>query len=192
MTKTNFDSSTHAPDEHPNPAAQALLQAPQWLSLVFRFASQPLALVPSQLSKPAEQVVTSQAPAVQVAEAGVATFALVQVVSQAPQWVVLVVVSASQPLRLLPSQLPKPAEQVVTTQALAVQVAETGVATLLLVQVALQAPQWVVSLVVACSQPLKVSLSQLPKPAEQVVTTQAPAEQVAEAGVATLVWLQEA
>jgi hypothetical protein len=71
------------------------------LGLVFRLVSQPLALLPSQLPQPALQAPIWQVPELQSAEA----LAKEQGVPQAPQ-LVSVFRGVSQPLALLPSQLP--------------------------------------------------------------------------------------
>ena len=57
-----------------------MLQLPQLVTLLLKFASQPLLAMPSQLPNPAVHVGT-QTPAVQVVE----PFALVHAVAQLPQ-----------------------------------------------------------------------------------------------------------
>ena len=86
--------------------AQVDPQEPQLL-LVRVFTSQPLECTPSQLARPAAQEVTRQLPVEQLSDAK----ARLQVVPQPPQ-LALVVSGVSQPLALLPSQLPVPDEQV--------------------------------------------------------------------------------
>jgi hypothetical protein len=82
---------------------------PQLVAVVRVSVSQPLAALPSQSAKPALQAPITQRPA---EHAGVA-LAAAQVVPQAPQLVAVLVRAVSQPLALLPSQLPKPALQVI-------------------------------------------------------------------------------
>jgi len=87
-----------------------MAQAPQLLGSVSNRVSQPLTPLPSQLPKPELQV-GLQIPALQeVAEA----FWLLHELLQAPQLAVLVLVSVSQPLPALPSQLPRPGLQAAT------------------------------------------------------------------------------
>ncbi len=82
----------------------ALLQlvphAPQLVTVVLRFVSQPLFLLPSQLPKPALHT-GAQMPAAH----DVDPFALTQAVAQLPQLPRLVWVFTSQPLLGFPSQL---------------------------------------------------------------------------------------
>jgi hypothetical protein len=71
-----------APFAQTVPTGQALPQRPQWAAL-FRFASQPFVMSPSQLTNPPTQVAIRQAPATQVALA----LASEQTLPQAPQFV---------------------------------------------------------------------------------------------------------
>ena len=152
----------HAPARHCAVAlagaGQALLHAPQWATAVWLSVSQPLVRLPSQLPKPVLQRSMAQVPA---SHEGVAR-GNAQLRPQAPQWEVLVVRLASQPLAAMPSQLSKPASQVPTAHALALH---TAVARGRL-HAALQARQWRGSLVRLTSQPLPVSPSQSANPAE--------------------------
>ena len=100
--------------------------------------------------------VIPQAPAVQL---GV-PLAELHAVAQVPQWVTSVPVLTSQPLTASPSQLAKPAEQVMP-QAPAAQ----EEVPLLVEHAAPQAPQWAAVVSVLVSQPLAALLSQLPQPA---------------------------
>jgi len=93
---------------------QRLLHAPQLLmSPATVLTSQPLESTPSQLAKPAAQVPRVQRPATQLA----AALANWQLLPHTPQLVTLVPVLVSQPLTLLPSQLPKPELQAARVQA---------------------------------------------------------------------------
>jgi len=96
---------------------QMVPQVRQLLTAVLRLVSQPFSAMPSQLPKPVLQTPSAQRPLAQVADA----LGKLQVLPQAPQCVVLVLVLASQPLPLLLSQLAKPALQVPRTHALATQ-----------------------------------------------------------------------
>ena len=97
-----------APPEHTRPAAQAVPQAPQCEVATRVSVSQPLLALPSQSPNPVAQAATVHTPAAQapVALGGA------QPRAQAPQWVALVRVSASQPLLGSPSQSAKPVVQV--------------------------------------------------------------------------------
>lgn len=99
---------------------------------------------------------------------------LVQLLPQAPQFVLLLVVLTSQPLLTLPSQLAKPGLHVGEHTPL-----EQAVPPLALVQVTLQPPQWLVFVKMLVSQPLIGLPSQLPAPGLQP-GTHAPAEHVVE------------
>jgi len=104
------EAMPHVPPEQdavPLGAVQTWPQEPQLLTSVFRFLSQPLATLPSQLSQPALQ---EAMPQVEPEQDEVA-LAAKQALPQAPQLVTLVVVSISQPLAALPSQLAQPALQ---------------------------------------------------------------------------------
>jgi hypothetical protein len=145
-------------------------QAPQ-LAVVLSAVSQPLALLASQLPKPA-----LQAPRVQVPVAHEAlALARLHVVPHVPQFD-KVRRSVSQPLVALPSQLAKLALQVPRVQ---VPVVHDALA-LARLHVTPQAPQFE-SVWMLVSQPLAALLSQLPKPALQVPSWQAPPKHAAEA-----------
>lgn len=146
---------------------QAVPHAPQLAVLVFRFTSQPFATLESQLPNPAVQVMP-QLPALQN---GVPLLEL-HVPLHAPQWVVFVWRSTSQPLERLPSQLPKPAEQVMPhrpPEQVAVPFVELHTVP--------QLPQLPGRLRFV-SQPLAALPSQLPHPELQTMP-QTPPEQVA-------------
>lgn len=83
---------------HCSLAWHGLPQPPQWALLVWRFVSQPLAELPSQLANPE---VHWQAP---LAQDALAPHAL----PHAPQWPALVWRFVSQPLAELPSQSARP------------------------------------------------------------------------------------
>jgi hypothetical protein len=98
----------HAPVVHTRPLPQTVAQVPQCPLSDCRFASQPSTLMPLQLLKFVLQAPSVHAPAVQAA----AALVKLQTTPQPPQ--LLVVLSAvSQPLAGLPSQLAKPAAQVI-------------------------------------------------------------------------------
>ena len=90
-------------------ARQALADA-QLDVLVDRFASQPLVATPSQLPNPVLQVPSTHEPLEHAAPALAKEHALPQL----PQLVTVVLVFVSQPFDAMPSQLPKPVEQVGT------------------------------------------------------------------------------
>lgn len=81
---------------------QVVPQAPQFETLICVFTSQPLPGVPSQLPKPDVQVPSAQLPDAQDS----AAFARSHTAPQVPQ-LERVVRLVSQPLVVLPSQLPK-------------------------------------------------------------------------------------
>ena len=157
-------SRVQVPPAQKKPAEQALPQRPQCAALVAKLASQPLLATPSQLPKPAAQLDTAQAPAVQT---GVA-LARLHARPQPPQWARVVPVFTSQPLAALRSQLPKPAEQVMP-QVPALHVGEPLVA----LHARPQPPQWRTSLRWSTSHPLLATASQLAKPVVQLDTAQA-------------------
>jgi hypothetical protein len=103
--------TAHAPREHAGTplgrGGQALSQRPQWATALRVSVSQPLVALPSQFEKFVAQVATAHAPAVHAAVA----LARLHPRPQAPQWVVLLRVSTSQPLPGSPSQSAKPASQ---------------------------------------------------------------------------------
>ena len=80
-----------------------MLHPPQWSGSVCRFASHPVAALPSQLPKPGEQTI-EQVP---VAHFG-APFRLLQTLPQPPQFEVSVAVLISQPVDAFMSQSAKP------------------------------------------------------------------------------------
>jgi len=94
----------HAPAAHvavPLAAVHARLHMPQWVSDVRVSTSQPLVAMPSQSAKPALQAPSTHPPAAQVA----AALGKLHARPHMPQWVVLVRVSASQPLEMVRSPL---------------------------------------------------------------------------------------
>jgi hypothetical protein len=105
----------HAPIRHVPPThevvalgrLQARPQAPQCAAVVLRSVSQPLAALPSQLPRPIAQVVVPQTPIVHAGVPVIEEHALPQVRQCATE----LLRSASQPLALFVSQLPKPALQ---------------------------------------------------------------------------------
>jgi hypothetical protein len=107
-------SMTHMPIEHLLVAfasVQAFMHEPQWLTSVFLSTSQPLAALPSQSAKPIAHVSTLQTPFEHtlVACGSMHTFV------HEPQLLTSFSVSTSQPLAAMPSQFPKPAEQLPTS-----------------------------------------------------------------------------
>jgi hypothetical protein len=147
-------------------------QTPQFV-VVFKDASQPSVMSPSQLPKLALQLI-EQAPR---AQPGV-PFALEQEVPQAPQLETLVCVLTSQPLAATPSQLPNPAVHVPSVQVPDAHDSDAFAKS----HCAPHDPQFV-RVVRLVSQPLAVLPSQLPNPALQVPSWQAPAKHVAPAFV---------
>jgi hypothetical protein len=111
---------------------QAIAHLPQLFESVFRFASQPLAGLPSQSAKPFAHLATVQVPALHAAVA----FARLHA-PHLPQLLTSVFRFASQPLDALPSQSAKPLAHVPTAHLPALQV---GVA-LARLQTIAQAPQ---------------------------------------------------
>ena len=85
----------------------------QLFTLLVRFDSQPLAVIPSQLPKPALHAATVQVPP---AHPGM-PFGAAQTFPQVPQLLTLLVTLVSQPFAALPSQLAKPALQAATAHA---------------------------------------------------------------------------
>jgi hypothetical protein len=96
---------------------QMVPQVRQLFTAVLRLVSQPFSAMPSQLPKPELQVPSAQRPLAQVAIA----LGKLQVLPQAPQCVVLLLVLASHPFVLLLSQLAKPALQEPSAHALPTQ-----------------------------------------------------------------------
>jgi hypothetical protein len=149
------------------PGAHTLPHAPQWLASVRVSTSQPLAGLPSQSAKPSLQRATAQRPPAQALVA----LARAQAEPHAPQWAVLVWVSVSQPLPVLPSQSPRPWAQVPSPHTPSRQ---AGVPPMV-VQAVLQVPQCDTSLRVLTSQPLSALPSQSANPSAQRATVQRPA-----------------
>ena len=135
---------------------QTVPHAPQLLTLVFMFVSQPLAAFASQLPYPELQEPNPHVPLEQTAEP---LLGVEQVVPHAPQCVVLVFKLTSHPLEGSPSQSAQPELQVPMPQtppehpAVALGGAE---------QVIPQAPQWATVVLRFVSQPLAVLASQFP------------------------------
>ena len=146
------------------PLAQTLLQAPQWFVLSVRFVSQPLLAIPSQLPKPGLQLEIEQTPELQAA----VPLVELQTEPHKPQLEV-VFRFVSQPLLASPSQLPKPGLQEATLQTLAIH---AGVP-LAALQMLLQAPQLLTSVVVFTQVPLQSVC-----PLAQLVVTHEPFTQL--------------
>ena len=164
----------HAPFAHPAVALARLQtwpQVPQLFASFDPFVSQP-ALV-SQSRKPGLQAPGAQEPPVQSAPA----LAKLQVLPQVPQFPTLPLRSASQPSARVPLQLPNPGLQPPIAQVPAVQAG----AALAKEQAFPQVPQLVTEVAVLISQPFALVLSQLEKPALQVVTVHVPLLQAAAA-----------
>ena len=154
-----------APRTHVRPLRQTLRQVPQFVLLVRRSTSQPLAATPSQFAKLLLHVAMAQALLAHDAVA----LAREQTVPQAPQFVALLTVLVSQPLAALPSQFAKPVLHV-DVQALA---AQPRAAFGYVAQITPQPPQLFGS---------EARFTQLPVAAQNVVPvehelTQAPPEQ---------------
>jgi hypothetical protein len=101
------DPSWQTPPEQVAPAfakAHTLPHAPQLLTSVFRFASQPFDELPSQLPRPAEHDVMPHTPPVQLAVPPVEGHTLPHVL----QLLTFVFRFVSQPFDPMPSQLPNP------------------------------------------------------------------------------------
>jgi hypothetical protein len=129
----------HTPAVQLCSAAHALPQVPQFALFALRFASQPLAAIPSQSAYPIAQV-SAHAPPRQV---GDALAPAAQAIPHMPQCEAVVVMSVSQPLVVLPSQLPRPASQVIPQAPLE----HVGVAFAALGQVIPHVPQFARSFV---------------------------------------------
>jgi hypothetical protein len=158
----------HAPLMHERPPPHTTPHAPQFVLLFCVLVSQPFATLPSQLAKPALHEATVHMPD-EHALLPLATAA--QVVPQAPQLDTLDCVLVSQPLALLPSQLPKPALQLAMPHAPIVHEAAPllGVA-----QTVPHAPQLDRLLLRLTSQPLDATRSQSAKPELHESTRHAP------------------
>jgi hypothetical protein len=149
-------------------ALQALSQRPQWETLVARSKH------PSPHTDCPPGQVSVHAPIAH-------TRPLAQALPQAPQWVLALRVSTSQPLAALPSQSPRPVAQAATAQAPLSQRAVAPASA----QVMPQPPQWVALVRVSASQPLAALPSQSPYGAVHCPTAQRPLRQAAVA-LATL------
>jgi len=170
-----------APSEHPAEtmfggalSSQSWPQLPQFEALVFRLASQPFPLRPSQLSKPASQV-WSHAPATQAGAALAQSSG--QTVAQFPHRVGSLSVCDSQPSRAAFSsaeQSLQPAAQLVMLQLPAMQLG----APLTVLHGAAQPPQLPSSVLRLVSQPSAVPPEQSPQPASHTPMLQVLALQV--------------
>jgi hypothetical protein len=159
-------TSRQLPDEHDEEAfarEHAVPQLPQLVALVSG-ASQPLAALPSQSPKPAEQVETPQTPPTQLGVPPVVE----QTWPQVPQ-LLTPVIDVSQPLFGLPSQSAKPGAQV----GAHVPVPEQLVEPWAFVQAFPQEPQFV-TVRIEVSQPLASLLSQSPHPSVHATIWQPP------------------
>ncbi|MFO0605277.1 MAG: hypothetical protein U0324_19010 [Polyangiales bacterium] len=149
----------HEPLEQRVPAPQTVPQPPQLLLSVAV-----LTHVPLHDTWPVGQ---AQAPTTQ-------SWPPVHTRPQAPQLLLSAARLVSQPLAALPSQLPKPDEQVPRVQVLDTQEAVALGKTQRLPQL----PQWLTDVRWSTSQPLLTLPSQLPKPEAQAIDTHAPPEHV--------------
>jgi hypothetical protein len=136
------------------------VQLPQWVGLVVVLVSHPLATLPSQLPKPAEQPMEQEPPE----QLGV-PLTLEHAAPQLPQFAALVFVLVSQPFVALPSQLPKPGSHPTSWQ---VPLEHDSVA-FGMSHATPQAPQ-LVRVFRLVSHPLVGSPSQFAKPDAQVGT----------------------
>ena len=145
---------------------QVVPQAPQFVTLLVVFVSQPLVPSASQFPNPVVQATIPQVPVVQdgVACAGA------QTALHAPQFARLVLVLISQPLVGFESQFAKPLLQLSTAQRLPRQTGLPSAA----VQAVPQAPQLLTLFVVFTSQPFSGAWSQSSKPVLQLPTAQLP------------------
>jgi len=141
---------------------QARPQPPQLLGSPAINVSQPLAGLPSQLAKPAWQAAMTQVPFEQALEA----FGRLQTCPQAPQLLGSFAMLVSQPSAYWPLQSRKPGLQAAMKH---VPPEQAGVPFGTGEQGRPQAPQLLTSLLRFVSQPLDTLLSQLPKPALQVI-----------------------
>jgi hypothetical protein len=146
---------------------QSLPQYPQ-LAVLFRLISQPLARVPSQFAHPVLHAILHMPPV----QNGV-PFVLLHTVLQEPQLVTLVEVLVSQPLMLLPSQLPQPAVQEDMTQLLfwhaGIELAKEHIVP--------QAPQFATLLEKSRQTPLQLGVNSpahVPKPLPSVAQVRTP------------------
>jgi hypothetical protein len=157
------------PAMHVSPALHSIPQPPQLSSSSTTVASQPLALLPSQSSKPAAHPEIAQTSPAQV----VVAFGRMQGVPHPPQWVTLSRLF-SQPFVAFPSQFPHPALHVPSVHTSPPQLALAFGRE----HPTPHPPQWV-TLSRVFSQPLPPSPSQLPKPAAQLAIAHTSPPQVA-------------
>ena len=164
----------HTPATQPCPEGQMVPHWPQWVLLVWRLVSQPFARLVSQSPKPAAQLHWPERQSLVrvlfIPPEG-------QLAPQAPQLLVEVRKSVSQPLGDMLSQLPKFVSQVVTLQALLLQVLVATWGRSL--QSLLQAPQFAVSLLRVVSHPSPVFELQSARPVVHMRLAQALATQLA-------------
>lgn len=153
------------------PPEQTVPHWPQFIGLVRRLVSQPLARLVSQSRKPDEQL---QRP---LRQSLLRVLLLPQVAPQAPQWAVVLRRSVSQPLLDIESQLPKLVLQVLTLHVPAPQVAVATCGRL--VQLLPQAPQFTASVARVLSQPSPVFELQSPRPVMHMRFAQLLATQLA-------------
>lgn len=144
-------------------AVQVLLQEPQAVTVVFRFVSQPVLTLPSQLAHPALQLPMVQEPPLQSWLA----FGRLQALPQAPQWLGFVLLFVSQPLSAFPSQLRNGALQTMPHLP-ALQPAVPLVELHCLPQL----PQLPGSVATFVSQPLASTPSQFSQPGSQLLILQ--------------------
>src|SRR4051794_40030432 len=151
----------HTPLEQLEFAGHTLPHAPQLLTSLVRFFSQPLAALPSQLPNPALHELTAQALFEQLETA----LARLHAAPHAPQFATLFVMLTSQPSAAIPLQLPKPMLQEATAQLPPAQAA-LALGTLHTVP---HAPQLFTLVFVLISQPSDCLFAlQSAKPAVQV------------------------
>jgi len=136
LTDTIIDELTQRPAVQACPDVQVIPQPPQLLTLLVVLVSQPLPARPSQLPKPAAQVMPHEPPA----QLGVPLLPL-HTLPQLPQLARFSAVPVSQPLPASPSQLPKPGLHEATPHA----PPEQDGAPLGVLQTTPQAPQLVVA-----------------------------------------------
>ncbi len=155
------------------PPVQALPHAPQCAALFVSAVSQPLGPLPSQLPKPPLQAPSEHAPPEHAAPA----FGNEHALPHDPQCETFVDELTSQPLAALPSQLRKAPLQLATVHA----PPEHPAVAFASEHAFPHAPQWATVFDTFVSQPFAAVPSQLPKPAVQLPSAHAPAEQVAPA-----------
>jgi len=158
LPKPALQDGTHEPEVQrfvPFTAEHTVPHVPQFEVDVFKLASQPFVTLVSQLPKPLLHTMEHVAD-----EHDGVPFVPLHAAPQEPQFAVLVLRFASQPLFGLLSQLANP-ELHVGTHAPVVQV----VVPLAFVQLLPQLPQFPVLVFVFVSQPFEAMPSQLPNPA---------------------------